>query len=57
MEKEVCVIKKIIILGLIAVGAFFFYKKFMAGILEPFFREKQGNVDFLGQKIPDYKVK
>jgi len=50
------VIKKIIILVLIAVGAFFFYKKFMASILEPFFRENSGNVDFFGQKVPDYKV-
>jgi hypothetical protein len=50
------VIKKIIIFGLIVVGAFFFYKKFMAGILEPFFKEKSGKVDFFGQKMSDYKV-
>lgn len=28
----------------------------MAGILEPFFREKKVNVDFMQQKIPDHKV-
>ena len=50
-------IKKIIIFGLIVLAAFIFYKKFMAGILEPFFREKKGNVDFFQQKIPDHKVK
>ena len=49
-------IKKIIIFGLIALVAFIFYKKFMADTLEPFFREKKGNVDLFKQKIPDYKV-
>jgi hypothetical protein len=45
-----------IIFGLIALFAFMFYKKFMADILERFFREKRGNVDFLQRKLPDYKV-
>lgn len=48
-------IKKIIILGLILIGAYFFYKKFMADTLEPFFKRHGGNVDFLQQKVPDYK--
>ena len=56
VKEEVCVIKKIIILVLIAWAAFIFYKKFMADTLEPFFREKKGNVDLFQQKIPDYKV-
>ncbi|MCX5714797.1 MAG: hypothetical protein NT033_08375 [Candidatus Omnitrophica bacterium] len=41
-------IRKIIILGLIIMAGYFFYKKYMASTLEPFFREKKGNVDFLG---------
>ncbi len=49
-------IKKIIIAGLIAWAAFVFYKKFMADTLEPFFKGKKGNVDFMQQKVPDYKV-
>ena len=49
-------IKKIIIFGLIVWAAFIFYKKFMADTLGPFFREKKENVDFMQQKIPDYKV-
>ena len=36
--------------------AVIFYKKFMAGTFESFFREKKGNVDLLQKKIPDYKV-
>ena len=49
-------IRKIIILGLIVLAAFIFYKKFMADSLEPFFRRHRGNVDFFQQKTPDYKV-
>lgn len=49
-------IKKIIIFGLIVSAAVIFYKKFMADTLEPFFRKKKGNVDFMQQKVPDYKV-
>ena len=49
-------IKKIAILALIIFAAVIFYKKFMAGTFEPFFREKKGNVDLLQKKIPDYKV-
>lgn len=49
-------IRKIIILGLIAAGLFFFYKKFMAGTMEPFFKKHTGNVDFMQKKVPDYKI-
>lgn len=45
-------IKKIIIWGLIIFGAYLFYKKYMAGTMEPFFREKKGNVDLLGVTAP-----
>jgi hypothetical protein len=50
-------IRKIIILWLIALAAFIFYKKFMADSLEPFFRRHSGNVDLLLIKTPDFKVK
>jgi len=50
------VIKKIIIFGLIVLAAGIFYKKFMADILEPFFRGHKGKVDFMQQTVPDYKV-
>ena len=49
-------IKKIAILALIIFAAAIFYKKFMAGTFDPFFRENKGNVDLLQKKIPDYKV-
>ncbi len=47
-------IKKLIILALIIWGLFVFYKKFMAGTMDPFFKKHTGNVDVLQQKIPDY---
>lgn len=49
-------IRKIIILGLVILAAVIFYKKFMAGTLEPFFRQHKENVDFIQKKIPDYQV-
>ncbi|MFH0738581.1 MAG: hypothetical protein V2A59_01810 [Candidatus Omnitrophota bacterium] len=49
-------IKKIIILGLVILVAFIFYKKFMADTLEPFFRKHSGNVDLLGIKTSNYEV-
>lgn len=55
-RQEASVIKKLIIFGLIVLGAFIFYKKFMADTLENFFRQKKGNVDFLQQKVPNYKL-
>ncbi len=45
-------IKKLVILGLIIVGAYFFYKHFMASSLEPFFKQK---VDVFGLKAPKVK--
>ena len=49
-------IKKIVLVALLVFVAVIFYKKFMAGTFESFFREKKGNVDLLQKKIPDYKV-
>lgn len=49
-------IRKIVILGLVILAAFIFYKKFMADTIEPFFRQHKGQVDFMQQKIPDYKI-
>jgi len=49
-------LKRIIILGLIILGAIVFYNEFMAGTMEPFFKKKAGNVDLLGVKNTDYKV-
>lgn len=52
-------IKKIIILGLILLAAYIFYKKFMADTLDPFFGKvgrDRGNVDFFQQKLPDTKI-
>jgi len=49
-------IRKIIILGLIILIAFIFYKEFMAGTVEPFFKKKSKNIDLLGLKTSDYNV-
>lgn len=48
-------LKKLIILALVLFGAFFFYKKFMASTMEPFFNKHTGNVDFIQQGVKDYK--
>jgi hypothetical protein len=50
-------IKKIIILGLILAAGLFFYKKFLASTLDPFFRKNKGNVDILQLKTSDYEIK
>ena len=44
-------IRKIFIIALLVLGAFLFYKKFMADTLEPFFKEKSGKVDLLGVNV------
>lgn len=44
-------IKRIIVLALIAAGAYLFYKYFMAPVMEPFFKQK---VEF-GLRSPDVK--
>ena len=49
-------IRKIIILGLIVLAAFIFYKKFMADTMEPFFKKHSGKVDLLQIKTPDLKI-
>lgn len=41
-------IKKMIIIVLIAISAYFLYKKFMAPAVEPYLREEKAGVDFLG---------
>lgn len=46
-------LRKIVILALLVLGAFLFYKKFMAQTLEPFFKEKSGKVDLLGVNVRD----
>jgi len=45
-------IRKIIILAVVLVAAYFFYKNYMASTMDPFFREKKGNVDLLGVTTP-----
>ncbi len=41
-------IKKIIIFGLVGWGLWYFYQTFVAPEVEPFFRNKAGQVDFVG---------
>jgi hypothetical protein len=58
--KKKAMIKKIIIWGLVLLAMYFFYKKFMADTLNPFFGRMQkdrGEVDFFQQKVADYEVK
>jgi len=45
-------IRKIVLIGLLAIAAYFFYQKFMAQTFNPFFKEKQGNVDFMSLTTP-----
>lgn len=49
-------IRRLFIVGLIALAAFLFYKQFLAETFEPFFKKYSGNVDFLQQKVPDLNV-
>jgi hypothetical protein len=49
-------IRKIIILGLILLCASIFYKRFMAPVLGPFFKEKEGKVDLLQLKVREPKT-
>ena len=44
-------IRRLIILALIAIGAYLFYRHFMASIMEPFFKQK---IEF-GLKAPEAK--
>ncbi|MFA5114693.1 MAG: hypothetical protein WC469_01320 [Candidatus Omnitrophota bacterium] len=44
-------IKRIVVLALVAAGAYLFYKYFMASAMEPFFKQK---VEF-GLKVPEAK--
>lgn len=46
-------IRKIIIWGLIILGAYILYKKFIAPTAEPFFKEEKGKVDFFGVTTVD----
>ncbi len=45
-------IKKLIILALVIMGAYLFYKHFMSSSVEPFFKQK---VDIFGVKAPEVK--
>ena len=52
-------LKKIIILGLIMLAAFIFYKKFMSDTMNPFFgkiRRDKGKIDLFQQKVPEYQI-
>jgi uncharacterized protein YxeA len=40
-------IKKLIILAIVIVVAFYFYKNFMASTMHPFFKKNTGNVDLM----------
>jgi hypothetical protein len=46
-------IKKIIYFAIIVYGLFFFYQKFIASTVEPFFKGKAGNVDLYQLNIRD----
>ena len=48
MSDAYRMIKKIIIIGLVIIGMYFFYKKFMADTLGDFFQKQKNNVDFFG---------
>jgi len=48
--------KKIIITALIIWGLFVFYKKFLASTMDPFFKNKTGNVDFMQLDVKTPKV-
>lgn len=52
-------VRKIIIFGLVALGAVIFYKKFMAGTLNPFFgnynRDKD-KAEIIYKEIPKYDL-
>ncbi len=50
-------LKKFFILILVVCGAILFYKKFMASIMEPFFKQHAGKTDFLQLKVRDYGIK
>ena len=45
-------IRKLIILAIVLVLAYIFYKKYMAQTMEPFLQEKTGNVDFMSLTTP-----
>ena len=46
--------KKILLLMLLTIAAYMFYKKFMADTMEPFFKNHKNNVDFFQISVPDY---
>jgi len=49
-------IRRLFIVGLIALAAFIFYKQFLADTFEPFFKKYSGNVDFIQIRVPDPKI-
>jgi len=46
-------LRQIIYFAIIIFGLLFFYQKFVASTVEPFFKGKTGNVDFYQLKITD----
>ncbi|MDD5120154.1 MAG: hypothetical protein PHR84_02450 [Candidatus Omnitrophica bacterium] len=46
-------LRKIILLIAIAAAVYFFYQKFVASTVEPFFKDKSGNVDIYQLNIRD----
>lgn len=50
-------VKKLILLALIVLAGYWFYNKFLADTMEPFFKKHMNNVDFFGTEVRDYKVK
>ncbi len=46
-------LRKIIYFAIIVYGVFFFYHKFVASTVEPFFKGKAGNVDLYQLNIKD----
>ncbi|MBU1998332.1 MAG: hypothetical protein ABIG46_06600 [Candidatus Omnitrophota bacterium] len=50
-------IRKLIILSIILVAGYLFYQKYMASSVNPLFKGRKGNVDFLQMKVKEPVVK
>lgn len=46
-------LRKIILLAIVAAALYIFYQKFIASTVEPFFKDKTGNVDIYQLNIKD----
>jgi hypothetical protein len=49
-KEEASMIRKLVILAIVAAGIFFFYKKFIGPVVEPGLKDGSGTVDFFGKK-------